>query len=62
MIIQYMNRDYGEKPHLVKECHRRLQYLLPFVELRLMKLPLKLQDLSPLPSCLRQRTDGKRKC
>lgn len=49
------------KTHLVKECYRRLQYLLPFAELSLMKLPLKLQDLSPLPRCLRQRTDRKKR-
>lgn len=47
--------------HLVKECYRRLQYLLPFAELSLMKLSLKLQNLSPLPSCLRQRTDKEKR-
>lgn len=47
--------------HLVQECYRRLQDLLPFAELSLMKLCLKLQDLSPLPSCLRERTYGKKR-
>lgn len=51
-----------KKPtHLVQECYRRLQDLLPFAELSLMKLPLKLQDLGPLPSCLRQRTGGRKR-
>lgn len=34
--------------HLVEKRDRRLQDLLPLAELRLVELPLELQDLSPL--------------
>lgn len=46
--------------HLVEKRDRGLQDLLPFVELRLVKLLLQLQDLSPLSSRLGQRTEERR--
>lgn len=46
--------------HLVEERDRGLQDLLPLAELSLVKLPLKLQDLSPLSCCLRQRTEERK--
>lgn len=43
--------------HLVEKSDGWLQDLLPLAELRLVELPLELQDLSPLSSRLRQRTE-----
>lgn len=43
--------------HLVEKSDGRLQDLLPLAELRLVELPLELQNLSPLSSRLRQRTE-----
>lgn len=47
--------------HLVEKRDRGLQDLLPLAELSLVKLPLKLQDLSPLSSRLGQRTEKRRR-
>lgn len=46
--------------HLVEQRDRRLQDLLPLAELRLVELPLQLQDLRPLPGRLRQRAAGEK--
>ena len=47
--------------HLVEECDGGLQDLLPLTELRLVKLPLQVQHLSPLSCRLRQRAAEKKK-
>lgn len=46
--------------HLVQQRDGRLQDLLPLVELRLVELPLQLQNLGPLPGRLRQRAEGQK--
>ena len=48
------------RTHLVEKRDGGLQDLLPLAELSLVKLPLKLQDLSPLSSCLGQRTEERK--